>query len=485
MMIQNSILKKTIFSNMLVIVTSFFLVGILVFSFLLVFEKKQKQNALSESSDYICDLVENSIYEDNTGFNISNSMMLQNMLNIFYLSNGTSVLISDINGNILMCSDGALQRAKFEQKINSEVINDVLKSKNYFSTSALDYLFAKPSYVSAKTLEFTSFDSTRTVGCVFVCSSHQDVNSLVHICFVVFVIAMLIALAVSYFISWYFSARLVNPLKEMSQAAKSFTEGDFSRRVTVNSNDEVGDLAKTFNNMAASVEAFENVRRTFVSNVSHELKTPMTTITGFIDGILDGTIPQDKQAYYLEIVSEEVKRLSRLVKTMQDLSVIDSNNIKMNITSLDIAELIKKICTTFEYKLKQKNISIQGLEDLTSLKIKGDYDMLYQVLYNLIENAVKFSNNDKYIKISHEENNDNIIINIQNSCNGIPQDKVPFVFDKFYKLDSSRSEDRSGMGLGLYIAKSIMHLHTGDITVKSKKAECCIFSVYFNKKLGK
>lgn len=275
---------------------------------------------------------------------------------------------------------------------------------------------------------------------------------------------MLLSLVFIYVLSYHLS----QPLRQMSNAAKKFAVGDFSARVNVSSQDEVGELALAFNHMADSLTASEGMRRSFIANVSHELKTPMTTIAGFVDGILDGTIPPERHRHYMNIVSMEVKRLSRLVQSMLSLSRIDNGELKLNCREFEMFSVIVNVLAGFEQKISAKNIEIKGLEDFVSLKVNADPDLMHQVIYNLIENAVKFTNENGFISFSAIETKYDITVAIENSGPGIPPEDIRYVFDRFYKTDKSRSVDKKGMGLGLFITKSIMRLHSGYIYVESE-----------------
>ena len=248
------------------------------------------------------------------------------------------------------------------------------------------------------------------------------------------------------------------------------------------SDDEIGELARSFNNMAESLSASENVRRSFVANVSHELKTPMTTIAGFIDGILDDTIPEEKQSYYLNIVSEEIKRLARLVRSMLDLTRLDSGEMKLNYQKFDLLSILVTIIITFEQEIERKNIEIRGLDSITPKMVYGDKDLIHQVVYNLIENAVKFTNENGYIEFDITEDNEQTNFVVKNSGTGINQSEISMVFDRFYKTDKSRSKDKKGLGLGLYLVRSIIRMHGGDISAKSEYGQYCEFDFYIPKK---
>ena len=323
--------------------------------------------------------------------------------------------------------------------------------------------------------------ATVTIGAVFTASSIYSLQVYRTEALRMFLIAAAAVFMLSFIMVWLFSYRLVRPLHEMSLAAHSFGEGNFSVRVPVTSNDEIGQLALAFNNMAASLASGETVRRNFIANVSHELKTPMTTIAGFIDGILDGTIPPEQQEKYLKIVSTEVKRLSRLVRTMLDLSRIDNGELKLRPGRFDLTNTILSALLSFEKAIEDKHLEVRGLEDAESLFVDGDPDMIHQVMYNLIENAVKFTNEGGYIEIHVEDKADRDVVRVKNSGAGIPPDEVDMIFERFYKTDKSRSYDKNGMGLGLYIVRTIIGLHGGEITVSSVENEYCEFQFWLPK----
>jgi signal transduction histidine kinase len=207
----------------------------------------------------------------------------------------------------------------------------------------------------------------------------------------------------------------------------------------------------------------------------------MTTIAGFIDGILDGTIPEEKQSHYLNIVSQEVKRLSRLVRTMLDLSRIDSGELKLRPGRFDLTNTILIALLSFEKAIEDKKLEIRGLEDAESLFVDGDPDMIHQVVYNLIENAVKFTNVGGYIEIRILDQPDRTSVVIKNSGPGIAPEELSLIFDRFYKTDKSRSQDKNGMGLGLYIVRTIIKLHGGEINVSSVQNEYCQFEFWLPK----
>lgn len=261
---------------------------------------------------------------------------------------------------------------------------------------------------------------------------------------------------------------LTMPVKEMTLAANRFVDGDYSAKLYIPEDNELGFLANSINEMAASLKAAEENRKMFVSNVSHELRTPMTTIGGFVDGILDGTIPEEKHEYYLRIVSEETERLSRLVRSMLNISKYEAGETELDKERFDLMPDIMKTLQCFENRISEKNIEIQGVNEHRHFFINADEDLMRQVIYNLAENAVKFVNNGGYIRFEFEQNESKSVIRIRNSGVGLKSDEISRVFDRFYKTDPSRGIDKTGVGLGLPIVSSIIKLHGGTVQVCSE-----------------
>jgi len=307
------------------------------------------------------------------------------------------------------------------------------------------------------------------IGSVFAVVE-SGTSELVSAVLKIFVSVAVVCLLVGFVMIWVLTKKMVTPLQQMSAAAKRFAVGDFSYRVKIDSNDELSDLGYAFNEMADALDKLENSRRSFVANVSHELKTPMTSIAGFIDGILDGTIPKDKQEYYLKIVSDEVRRLSRLVVAMLNMSKMESGDFEMKPKNYNITDQIIHILLTFEQKIEKKNIEIRGLDDIKPFRVNADTDMIYQVIYNLFDNAVKFTNESGFIEISLKEIGDFVQVSIKNSGEGIDKTELSRIFERFYKVDKSRSLDAKGAGLGLYIVKMMVEMHGGRIWAKSESA---------------
>ncbi len=276
------------------------------------------------------------------------------------------------------------------------------------------------------------------------------------------------------FIAAYFiTERIVHPLRVMTKAASKMAKGDFSERVMVTGKDEVARLGIAFNEMAESLDSLEKMRNSFLANVSHDLRTPMTTISGFIDGITSGAIPPEKHEYYLGVISAEVHRLSRLVSQLLDISKLESGERKFNFTDFDIAELSRIILISFEQKIEEKRLDVEFNTDEDVMIAHADRDAIHQVVYNLCHNAIKFSRTGGRFVISISRTSQKKIrISVFDEGEGILKEEQKMVFDRFYKTDTSRGLDKSGVGLGLYISKTIIDAHGEDIWVESRDDSC-------------
>lgn len=291
-----------------------------------------------------------------------------------------------------------------------------------------------------------------------------------------FLISGGVALAIALVLIYIFSMKLTRPLKQIKLTAARISNGEFEKRVNIKSKDEVGELAKAFNHMADELQNIEQMRRGFIANVSHELRTPMTSIRGFVEGILDGTIPQEKQNQYLTIVRDETNRLNRLVNDLLDLAKMESGELKLNITAININELVRKCVIKFETMLLEKELSVNADFEEEDMIARGDSDAIERVLYNLIHNAIKFTPQGGRISLITRKNRDSIEVTVKDSGIGIDESELEMIWDRFYKTDKSRSRDKSGTGLGLAIVRNIINEHGQNIRVESHPGEGTAFT---------
>lgn len=385
------------------------------------------------------------------------------------------IFVTSRNGKVLASNiaDTSVQSKQFpEWMVRNSIIgklhalsdlNGMLKNKCFFSSSVV-------------------VDSDNNiVGVVFAgvsASGHSRyIGKLLIIFISVSVLIMLMVVAGVYVIA----SQMVRPLREMGAAARRMANGDYSKKIKVTRNDEIGQLEEAFNEMSESVSRTEISRRGFMANVSHELKTPLTTISGFIDGILDGTIDSKDTERYLNIVSGEVKRMNALVMSMFNLSRLESGAMKPDFKEIDPSKTIVSVLLSFENRINSKNIDIEGLDCLESFTVNADEGLFHQAIYNLVDNAVKFTDDGGYISVFCDEKDGKVSVRIRNSGKGIAMGELPKVFDRFYKSDASRSADKTGAGLGLSLVKTVVDLHSGSITVRSVEGSYTEFEIRLDK----
>lgn len=418
-----------------------------------------------------------SVQDMNKKYSWEKALICETLSNISQ-SIDSDIFVCDLDGNIIFCSERAdtpLFSNNFnpcpthdDRRINSDILSRVYEQGELVEKTGLfnvQYFVVARPIVSGGNIIGSVFALTRTG----LQALTLDISRI-------FLTSAFFCLILAFICIYYLTKSMVKPLQQMSKATKQFAVGDFSYRIKVKGNDELSDLAIAFNDMAEALDVLESSRRSFVSNVSHELKTPMTSIAGFIDGILDGTIPKDKQNYYLEIVSAEVRRLSRLVVSMLNMSKIESGDIEIKPSGYDLSDQIIHILLTFEQKISAKNIEIRGLDNLKPVQVVADPDMIYQAIYNLFDNAVKFTNENGYIEVTLTERASSVDVTIRNSGDGIEAEELTHIFERFYKVDKSRSLDSKGAGLGLYIVKLMIEMHGGRVTAKSDSVETAEFT---------
>lgn len=259
------------------------------------------------------------------------------------------------------------------------------------------------------------------------------------------------------------------PINDLVLAARQFADGNFDARVYDSGrDDELGELTEAFNAMADSLQRTEQQRREFIANVSHELKTPMTTIAGYADGILDGVISPEEERQYLTIISDESRRLSRLVRRMLDVSQLQSIDMIKEKHPFDLSESMRRVLVSMEKKITDRGLDVEVDIPEDAVMVLGDNDLLTQVVYNLLENAAKFAEGDSTLYLGLSKRDSKAVVTVRNRGLTIDEEELPKLFERFHKSDRSRSADKDGVGLGLYIVRTILEQHREKITATSK-----------------
>ncbi len=281
-----------------------------------------------------------------------------------------------------------------------------------------------------------------------------------------------------------FTRSIYQPLRKITTAAKAYAKGDFSQKLDIKSNDELEYLANTLNYMATELDTFEEDQRKFVSNVSHDFRSPLTSIKGYVEAMLDGTIPVEMQDKYLNIILFETERLNKLTQSLIDLNQFGNHGIHLDMTDFDINGIIRSTILTFEGKCQEKNLSFDLVLTGEDLFVHGDMTKIQQILYNLIDNATKFSKPNSSIKIETSIKNEKLFVSVKDSGIGISKENLNKIWERFYKIDSSRGKDKRGSGLGLSIVKEIVQAHGEHINVISTEGVGTefIFSLQLSKK---
>ncbi|MBM6938294.1 HAMP domain-containing histidine kinase [Pseudoflavonifractor phocaeensis] len=428
---------------------------------------REKQDAMERTADTIADFTSAM---QNANVSLLDSSYQAYLAAISNISDAY-VMICDEEGQVLLSSKGAL-RDGAPPSVPTSVAREVSQNGGYNDITSLGGLFPEKRYTAGQMVTVSNLMG-REIACgmVFVSASMSSVTALWQDLSAIFFMTAAAVLCVAFLTSSVTSRHQTKPLKEIADTARRFGHGEFDVRVTgyEHRKDEVGELAEAFNAMADSIAQSEAKRSEFIANVSHELKTPMTTIAGFADGILDGTIPPERERDYLKTISSETRRLSRLVRRMLDLSRLQSSE---NVTAqepFDTAEVMLRVLVSLETKINARHLDVDAHLPDGPVMVWGDPDAITQVCYNLLDNAIKFSDEGTTMGIGITTKGGKAYVSVRNQGKTIPPEELSLLFDRFHKADHSRSADRDGVGLGLYIVKTILGNHKENITVTSSE----------------
>ncbi len=475
-----SVFAKYITVFMVIIIVSFAaLVGI-VSVVVNNYSVNAKADLVSQSAHTAAAYVEEKLRQSETGdftrfasvYEADISLMMQAVAST---SEDFTLLLTDNSGHILSYTDTAKkdQVLNVDATIPKSVMDEINNGREVSQLDFLEGVFTEKHMIYAVPI-FTADDYV--CGTAMVCTTSVNLDNLLELMIKTILVASLWIMLAALIAVYFITERVVRPLRDMSRAVKCFAAGDFSARVPVRGKDEIARLAVAVNDMAASLDNLETMRNTFIGNVSHDLRTPMTTISGFIDGILDGAIPPDKHEYYLGIIATEVRRLSRLVATLLDVARLQAGDRKFDLRPFDICEMARQILISFEQKIDAKRLDVEFEFDEENMFANADRDAIYQILYNICDNAVKFSREGGRLSLTLRTTKEKkVLITVFNEGVGIPAEDVPFIFERFYKSDKSRGLDKSGVGLGMFIAKTIIDAHKERIWVESVYGENCAF----------
>ena len=474
--LNNAVFRRYFGITSIIVAVSMVVLGILMIVFTASQWWNEKTEALSGNAKMIVQSAHN-LYEEDGFENEENFNDFIETLRLVSAATDSDFFLVDTNGKVIACKDcGRIRKITdceyhAQLQITEDFINKTLKD------GFIDYVgndvFGVGKFVVASPVDMEDPEEGIVIG---VEDAITGLLPYVLNILRTFFFSLIVALILSFIITFFFSRGITRPLNEMEEVTKHFAKGEFEHRANENyKRGYLSEFAKALNQMADELAIEEEAQRSFIANVSHELKTPMTTISGFIDGILDGTIPPEREQEYLTVVSKEVKRLSRIVVAMLNLSKIEAGEVKLSPTRYDVVAQIFDTLLPFEQAIVEKNISIVGFEDMHSVTINADRDLIQQVIYNLFDNAVKFTPDGGVISIRAKNTLTDTYVSIRNTGSVNPNE-LSRIFERFYKVDTSRSCDVKGVGLGLYIVKTIINMHDGEITASGKEGEYVQFA---------
>ncbi len=453
---KNSIVKKLIITFTSITGGVLILVGLIISLWFFKSSELENRKRIDAQLDMLKISINNYINEQDSAYEEINDL-----LKMVSIGSNVDIMVIDRLGYIYMVSDSIYDTFKYtkvdipnnidEYKLYNQEIEgetgEKIKVTAYF----------KPLYTYDKVNGYFAIIDKNTIKDIF------DGSNMIIIVW----LSIILAMGISVIIVTYSSQKLViKPLEEINNAAKRLTIGDVKKRVNIQQENEIGELANSFNIMAESIEKADVTRKEFVSNVSHELRSPITSIKGFVGGILDGIIPKDRENYYLKIVYDEVNRLARLVNDLLDMSAMESGKFKLDISEFDVNQVIKLCILNLENKAKDKGLTVKCTLFDERCFVAGDRDRIIQVITNLIENAIKYSYDNGQIEVKAKYKGEKVIISIFNTGPTIKEDEINNIWDRFYKSDKSRT-NKISTGLGLPIVRIILSQHNEDIAVEN------------------
>ena len=459
---MKSIYFKNFLATAILVFSCFFVIGIAFFFLGRGYLISDTQERLNANADEIVRTASVLSRQDTL-----ESMNLRVAISSLANSTKSHIFIADAGGTVISCSDNTFYCEHLYRQLDNITLSMLTASGKIDQFSSLSGFYPEERYVVAKPIN----SSGQLIGYAFVTSEALSLTGVFRTFIGVALSVAFAVISIAMLMSLIYSKKMAEPLDEMALAADKFAHGDFSVRVTNSDNrdDEIGSLLNSFNYMADNLEKAEQRRTELIANISHELRTPMTTIAGFADGIIDGTIPREQEEKYLHKISDETRRLSRLTRNMLNLAQAQSNAVDISRrTKFDITELLLKTLLSFEGRASEKSLDVDPQLPEDPMIVFADSDSITQVVYNLLDNAVKFAQVGSTITLRLYKKNSKAYISISDRGEIIPPDDLPYIFDRFHKSDRSRSLDKDGVGLGLHLVKTIIDSHGEDIAVTSR-----------------
>ena len=419
----------------------------------------QKAETLYSEAALIANTYASGLYSNDTTLE-----MVKLQIDALSVYMGSEIRIINSSGRIILDSSQPLNVYESQYIIGfdpSIISGTYYISDNFFGTFDHEVLTVIAPIASSYSVK----------GYVTIHAAVKDIeataNNIQNICY----ITLAILYVLSFIVLIFFNVFVYRPLRKITDAADHYADGNYHYEISVNNNDEMGYLAASLNYMASTIASHEDDQKKFIANVSHDFRSPLTSIRGFLEAMIDGTIPPEMHEKYLNIVLNETDRLTKLTNSLLTLNNLNTKGMLLDITDFDINQVIRQTAASFEGSCRNRNIAIALSLTGDEMLVHADTEKIKQVLYNLIDNAIKFSHHDSIVTIETTVRKNKLFISVKDSGVGIPKDEVKLIFNRFYKSDSSRGKDKKGTGLGLSIVKEIINAHNENINVVSTEGE--------------
>jgi len=456
---KNSLLYKLIST-----ITTILALILVISSIIQTFQFRNKFNdeklkQIEAQSGLVSETVRSSLYNPK----ITSSEKLQQVLDLVSKTSNVDILVADNIGYVFASATENNDDIKLSKIAISDENMSKLKNKEIVEYGQIEGVGTeKEAYLRPV------FNEDYFCGIVIMVTSTAGIENFLSSTYKMIWISTLVVVILSALtINYFTKKRLINPLKEINLVANKLAKGEVDKRIEIYSDDEIGELARSFNVMASSLEAVDTNRKKFISNVSHELRSPITSIKGFISGILDGVIPKDKENYYLKLVYDEINRLSRLVNELLDMSSMEVGKFKLSIMEVDINDLIKRCLLNLESKINDKGVKVSATLEEDHLYVYADADRIMQVITNLLDNAIKYGGSGGIVIITTKIKGNKVYVSVYNNGPTLSEDEADHIWERFYKSDKART-NKDSTGLGLPISRLILTQHNQDIWVQNE-----------------
>lgn len=448
---KSKIIHKFILGFLLVTLAAFMLTSFIISQLTYKHQVEEEESQLYQEASYLSTIYATGYYEG--------TITLAEISQVFDAIDTVvdcNIMMIDNNGTILLDTGG--------QHTNKTIKFDPTDAGN--RNRFTDNFYGLFSHQQLSVFYPVTY-SFNTMGYIVISRPISTIKASAESFFNYNYITMLIIIALNIIFIVLFIIDVSKPIQIITAQTNAYAKGDFSRKIKLNRSDEIGQLADALNYMGASIDSINDYQRKFIANVSHDFRSPLTSIKGYLEAMLDGTIPPEMYEKYLGIVITETERLTKLTNNLLTMNNVNEQGMVLDISDFDINAIIKQTIETFEGVCARKKLKFKLIFPNTNLYVNADLSKIQQVLYNLIDNAIKFSNSDSSIIISVSERNDRILVSIKDFGIGIPKDSLSKIWERFYKSDLSRGKDKKGTGLGLAIVKEIINAHKEYIDVVS------------------